>query len=171
LFKGGGKVKKVLLTMLLVITLSLYACGTDNSGEEQLNIEEIKEEAVEVKQQGDFEVSINVEENEETLDVYATITYLGEEDNHVIYHGGSIFFFNIYQLDGDFEYLGGMNEPLLSTTLNKDEEYKVEFNYPGLEKLKPGIYEFEAIADISLDEEQIVESNVQIPVSKIVEIK
>lgn len=160
-----------MLIMFSIIILSLSACGTDNSGNKQLNIQEFKEEVDEVNQEGDFEVSMNVEKVDETLDVYATITYLGEEDKRIIYHGGSIFFFNIYQLDGDFEFLGGMDQPLLSTILKQNEKHRVEFNHPGLKELKPGIYEFEAIANISLDDENMRESTGEIPVSKIVELE
>ena len=37
----------------------------------------------------DFKVSINVEKD---LNVYATVTYIGEAAEKDIYHGGSIFF-------------------------------------------------------------------------------
>ena len=116
----------------------------------------------------DFKVSIHVEKD---LNVYATITYIGEAAEKDIYHGGSIFFFNVYQQDGDFEHLGIMEQPLLTTTLIRNEPHKVLFK--GIENLtlKTGTYEFEAIADFSLDSDDVLGTKIEIPVSKIVEVK
>lgn len=116
----------------------------------------------------DFRVTINVEKD---LNVYATITYIGEEAEKDIYHGGSIFFFNVYQQDGDFEYLGSMVQPLLTTTLIQNEPHRVKLG--GFKKgiLKPGTYEFEAIANFSLDSDDLLGTEIEIPVSKIKEIE
>jgi hypothetical protein len=96
---------------------------------------------------------------------------MGEEAEKDIYHGGSIFFFNVYQQDGDFEYLGFMDQPLLTTTLIRNEPHRVDFK--GIEKLKlkPGTYEFEAIANFSLDSEDVLGTENEIPVSKIEEVE
>ncbi|WP_108306889.1 hypothetical protein [Metalysinibacillus jejuensis] len=51
--------------------------------------------------------------------------------------------------------------PLLSTTLKKDEPHTVVFDDVSLAK---GLYEFEAEARISLDQEDIVGSEITIPV-------
>ena len=61
--------------------------------------------------------------------------------------------------------------PLLTTTLFRNEPHIVKFK--GIEKLKlkPGTYEFEAIADFSLDSDDVLGTNIEIPVSKIAEIK
>jgi hypothetical protein len=96
---------------------------------------------------------------------------MGDKPKIDIYHGGSIFFFNINQQDGDFEYEGAMNLPLLTTTLIRNKSHRVDFN--GIEKFKleSGTYEFEAIANFSLDSNNVIESQIEIPVSKIEEIK
>lgn len=111
-----------------------------------------------VQEQDDFKVSIEVDE---AAKVAATITYVGPEAEKTIYHGGNIFFLTIKQLDGDFEQPGAMSLPLLSTTLKKDEPHTVIFDDVALDK---GLYEFEAIARISLDQEDIVGSEITIPV-------
>ena len=107
-----------------------------------------------------FFLTISIEVDE-AAKVAATITYVGPEAEKTIYHGGNIFFLTIKQLDGDFEQPGAMSLPLLSTTLKKDEPHTVIFDDVALDK---GLYEFEAIARISLDQEDIVGSEITIPV-------
>ncbi|MDG5789343.1 hypothetical protein QA612_17925 [Evansella sp. AB-P1] len=155
--------------IFFISIFGLFACGTDNSSESNRN--ERTQDTEETKEADDFEVSINVENDDDILEVYATITYIGEEDKADIYHGGSIFFFNLYEINGEFEYLGGMDQPLLTTTLQKDEIHKVEFTDPVLNELGPGGYEFEAIAHFSLDGDNIIDTKIEIPVSKIVKIE
>ncbi|TFB22860.1 hypothetical protein E3U55_06375 [Filobacillus milosensis] len=151
-----------------ILIFGLYGCGTKGDG--AATVSQVVEDEKATAQEGEFEVSINVEQKGENLDVYATITYLGDQDQKTIYHGGSIFFFNVYQVGGDFEHIGGMEQPLLSTDLKKGEAHKVEFNHPGLTELKPGTYEFEAIADISIDDEKMVDTKLEVPVTTVVEI-
>ena len=154
-------------SLLLSLVFGLIGCESNNNkeciiGEPTINYES--------KQADDFKVTINFENDEKELMVYATITYMGEEAKREIYHGGSIFFFNIFEQDGDFKYYSGMEQPLLKTTLIRNESHRV--NFEGIEKLelKPGTFEFEAIADFSLDSDNVVESKIEIPVSKIKEI-
>ena len=150
------------------MVFGLIGCETNNNNRENV----IGEPTInkESNQVDDFKVTINIENDEKYLNVYATITYIGDEAQKDIYHGGSIFMFNIYQQDGDFEYLGAMNLPLLTTTLIRNEPHRV--NFEGIEKLelKPGTFEFEAIADFSLDSDNVIESKIEIPVSKVKEI-
>jgi len=158
----------IVQSALLILVFGLMGCGTNNNNKENAsNEQKITNES---KQVDDFKVTINVENAEKDLNVYATITYMGEEAQKDIYHGGSIFMFNVYQQDGDFEYLGAMNQPLLTTTLIRNEPHRV--NFEGIEKLelKPGTFEFEAIADFSLDSDNVIESKIEFPVSKIKEI-
>ncbi|WP_223701727.1 hypothetical protein [Sutcliffiella deserti] len=150
---------------IIILVFGLFGCGENNNSEENIRGESyIKNDSQQVD---DFKVSINVE-NGEALNVYATITYTGEEAEKDIYHGGSIFFFNIYQQDGYFEYIGGMDQPQLTTTLFQNEPHKVTFNVLDIPNLNPGTYEFEAIASFSLNSE--IASNIEIGVSKIEEI-
>ena len=156
-------------SILLVLVFGLIGCGTNNNNKENVSSEaRITNES---KQVGDYKVTINVENGENDLNVYTTITYTGEEAQKDIYHGGSIFAFNVYQQDGDFEYLGAMNQPLLTTTLIRNEPHRV--NFEGIEKLKlkPGTFEFEAIADFSLDSDDVLGTKMEIPVSKIQKVE
>jgi len=158
--------RRIFIVVTLVLIFGLFGCVTNNNNVE--NVSGKPKITNESKQVEEFKVSINVEKD---LNVYATITYIGEAAEKDIYHGGSIFFFNVYQLDGDFEYFGAMNQPLLTTTLIRNEPHRVKFK--GIEKLelKTGTYEFEAIANISLDSDDVLGTKIEIPVSKIEEVK
>lgn len=153
---------KFFMILLIVFSLifALIGCGTDNG--------ELNEEPnvfAESNQVDNFDVKLEIIEKEQELTVAATITYVGEKDEIDIYHGGSIFYFNIYQKDGNFEYLGSMDAPLLTTTLTRNEPHKVDFTDSVLDELEPGTYEFEAIAVFSLNVENIVDSLINNPVS------
>jgi len=158
----------VVQSVLLILVFGLIGCETNNNNKENV----IGEPTInnESKQVDDFKVTINVENDEKDLMVYATITYMGEEAEREIYHGGSIFFFNIYQQDGDFEYMESLTLPLLTTTLIQNKPLRVDLK--GIEKLKleSGIYKFEANANFSLDSDKVIESKIEIPVYKIEEI-
>ncbi|MEK5068673.1 hypothetical protein [Sporosarcina sp. FSL K6-1508] len=158
--------RKLFIVVSIILIFGIFGCVTNNKNEENLSGKsKITNES---KQVDDIKVSINVEKD---LNVYATITYIGGAAEKDIYHGGSIFFFNIYQQDGGFEYLGSMEQPLLTTTLIRNEPYRVKFK--GIEKLKlkTGTYEFKAIADFSLDSDDVLGTRIEIPVSKIEEVK
>jgi hypothetical protein len=146
----------------------LFACGKGNHNGEIIN--ETPNIINDTKQIDEFKVTIDVENSGKNLDVYATITYLGNEAEKEIYHGGSIFFFNVYQQDGDFEYIGAMQQPLISTTLIQNEPHRVDFNGITKVKLNPGTYVFEAIAEFSLDSDDVLGTKIEIPVSKMEEI-
>lgn len=160
--------RRLIIVIFSILVLGLCGCGTRNNNEENVSGEpKITNQS---KQVDDFKVSISVENGENDLNVYATITYLGKEAEKDIYHGGSIFFFNVYQQDGDFEYLGGMEQPLLKTTLVRDEPHRVKFIEIENLNLKQGNYKFEAIADFSSDSDDVLGTKIEIPVSIIEEI-
>jgi hypothetical protein len=153
----------------LVLVFGLSGCVTSNNNGDE-NVSDKPKIINESKTVDDFKVSINVQKSQKDPKIYATITYMGEESEKDIYHGGSVFFFNIYQQDGDFEFMESMTLPLLTTTLIQNKPLRVDFN--GIEQLKleSGTYKFEAIAYYSLDSEKVLESKIEIPVYKIEEI-
>lgn len=161
----------IVQSVFIIVVLALFGCGSSNTSEENGNGSGEQKIHNESKQVDDFKVLINIENSDKDLTVYATITYMGDEVEKNIYHGGSIFFFNVIQQNGEFEYFGGMEQPLLTTTLIRNEPHRVNFN--GIEKLKlkPGTYELEAIANFSLDSDDVVGTKIEIPVSEIVEIE
>lgn len=158
--------RRLFIVVSIFLIFGLFGCVTNNNNEE--NVSGKPKITNESKQVDDFKVSINVEKD---LNVYAAITYIGDAAEKDIYHGGSIFFFSVYQQDGDFEHLDSMEQPLLTTTLIRNEPHRVKFK--GIEKLKlkTGTYEFKAIADFSLDSDDVLGTKIEIPVSKIEEVK
>ncbi|GAA0344810.1 hypothetical protein GCM10008967_39040 [Bacillus carboniphilus] len=154
---------------ICLLVFGLFGCGTSNNSEGNLSKE--PKNTDESKQVDDFNVTIYVKNREKIIHVYATITYTGEEAEKDIYHGGSIFYFNVYQLDGDFEYFGAMDQPLLKTTLIQNVPHRVQFGEITNMNVKPGTYEFEAIADFSLDSDDVVGTKIEIPVSRVEEIE
>ncbi|CAG9620907.1 hypothetical protein [Sutcliffiella rhizosphaerae] len=155
------------ILLIIILVFGLFGCGKNNTSEENVRDDSfINNDSQQIND--DFKVSINVENSEKALNVYATITYTGEEAEKDIYHSGRIFFFNVYQQDGGFDYIGDMDEPQLTTTLFKNEPHIEIFNVLDMPNLNPGTYKFEAIASFSLSSE--LASNIEIPVSKIEEI-
>lgn len=157
---------KKLLALLIVFSFLIAGCGQEQERKKDGNDQ--PEVTGESNQVDDFKVSIHVEDE---LDAYATITYVGEEAEKDIYHGGSIFFFNIYQQDGNFKHLGAMEQPLLATTLIQNEPHRVTFNSLDDITLKSGKYKFEAIAHFSLDSDDVLGTEIEIPVSKMVVVE
>lgn len=155
---------KRLLILMSTVFFILFGCEKQPATKDEHQAKHVKES----EQVNDFQVSIT---HDDELNVYAIITYVGDANEIDIYHGGSIFYFNIHQEDGDFEYIGAMNQPLFTTTLIRNEPHQVAFNHLKELHLKKGIYRIEAIADISLDPDDVVGTTIQIPVSKIIEIK
>ena len=153
----------------LVLVFGLSGCVTSNNNGDA-NVSDKPKTPNNSKTGVDFKVTINVQKSKKDPKVYATITYIGEEAEKDIYHGGSIFFFNIYQQDGDFEHIGSMNLPLLTTTLIQNKPLRVDFNEIERLELRAGTYKFEAIANLSLDSDKVIESKIEIPVYKIDEI-
>lgn len=158
--------KKILYVFFLMIFI-LAGCGTSwNSAKNGTNGSNISSSELQVD---DFVIGIHVEK-QYPLQVYATITYTGNDEEIDIYHGGSIFFFNIYNQNGDFEYEGAMEQPLLTTTLKQNQAHQVDMDLSHV-NLKPGTYEFEAIAEFFLDQDDWAGTNYNIPVKVVVDIE
>ena len=157
--------RKLFMMISAILILGLSGCAITNDNKDHVRTDLVIKNGF--NQVGDFKVSIHAEKD---LDVYATITYIGDAEKKDIYHGGSIFFFNIDQQDGYFKYEGAMTEPLLTTTLIRNEPHRVDFQ--GIEQLglEEGLYEFEAIANFSLDSEDMVGTKSEVPVSTIQEV-
>ena len=156
--------RRVWTIISIILIFGLFGCGTTNSTEENESVNP----KVDAEQLEDFKVAIHVEED---LNVYATITYVGEEAEKEIYHGGSIFFFNVYQEDGNPVYESSMPLPLITTTLTQNEPLREDFNMIKDIEINSGTYEFEAIAMFSLDEDDVLGTSIDMTVSKMVEVE
>lgn len=156
--------RRSFVVVSIILVFGLFGCVQNNNSDKNIN-DKVTNES---KQVDDYKVSIHVEKD---LNIYATITFIGEAAKKDIYHGGSIFFFNVYEQNGHLTYEGAMNQPLLTTTLIRNEPHRVNFQGIQQLELKPGTYEFEAIANFSLNSDDILGTKIEIPVSKLVEIK
>ncbi|MFS0862945.1 hypothetical protein [Fredinandcohnia sp. 179-A 10B2 NHS] len=63
----------------------------------------------------------------EKVKIHAELEYIGELDSITIYHAASPFYFDITEKSRGYEIEYAMNEPLLSTTLQKGEPYREEY--------------------------------------------
>lgn len=77
---------KKLLVLLIIFSFLIAGCGQEQARKKDRNDQpEVTDESNQVD---DFKVSMDVEDE---LDAYATITYVGEEAEKEIYHGGKYF--------------------------------------------------------------------------------
>lgn len=75
--------------------------------------------------QGDFMYRLVTEKGVyregEDIAVYAELEYVGDEEQVVIFHGASPFYFNLYEKTRNYEIPYAMNQPLLSTVIARGE--------------------------------------------------
>lgn len=116
--------------LIIVMTVTLLtACGTN-----QVDVEGVQEGRTyerSEKQTGEMVYTIytdkEVYQDGEVIEAWTESTYMGENEELKIGHGGSIYYNHIKQLDGDFELEGAMVLPLLYTTLTKDVPHRENF--------------------------------------------
>ncbi|WP_033543740.1 hypothetical protein [Planococcus sp. CAU13] len=123
---------------LLSVILLLAACGTaenaasgDSSSADEFTVKATEAETTE----GDFIYRL-VSEKEEypsggPVEIYAELEYIGEEAGIDIFHAGSAFFFPMEEKTRGFQLDYPMNEPLLMTTLTKDEPLREKYSGSG----------------------------------------
>lgn len=63
--------------------------------------------------------------------IFAELTYVGDEESIEIYHAASPFYFPIEETTSGFEIDYPMNEPLIATTLEKDEPLREKYTFSG----------------------------------------
>ncbi|MFJ7934944.1 hypothetical protein [Sporosarcina sp. NPDC096371] len=63
--------------------------------------------------------------------IFAELTYVGEMDSIDIYHAASPFYFPLEERTHGIEIDYPMNEPLIMTTLKKDESLRQKYNFAG----------------------------------------
>ncbi|WP_078551385.1 lipoprotein [Bacillus alkalicellulosilyticus] len=155
--------KKIRLGILWIVAITVIgACGQK---------EVMQDNVIHIEETNQVEEYITTIELivDQHLEVNATLTYVGEKAEQMIYHGGEIFHYEIVQQDGDFEYTSPMNLPLLTTTLAQNEAHSVTFDDIKLRDLVPGTYEFSIIANFSLNDD--FSPNIKVPVSAILTIE
>ena len=65
------------------------------------------------------------------LAIFAELTYVGDLESIDIYHAESAFHFPLVERTREFDVGYAMNEPLLTTTLKKDEPFRQKYSFAG----------------------------------------
>ena len=63
--------------------------------------------------------------------IFAELTYVGDQDSIDIYHAASPFYFPLEERTRGIEVDYAMNEPLITTTLKKDEPFRERYSFAG----------------------------------------
>ncbi|AST92499.1 hypothetical protein BC6307_14960 [Sutcliffiella cohnii] len=116
---------KKLFCIIIVIMVALIGCGTEketrSSTLDDYEVTNINAEIME----GDFVYRLyskeRVYEPNEEIQVYGEIEYVGEEEEVVIYHAASPFYFIITEEVRGYEIDYAMDTPLIGTTLKRGE--------------------------------------------------
>jgi hypothetical protein len=128
---------KLFLTLFITLALLLASCDTmqdsDNSASELNNYEVLKtrDEVTE----GDFIYRLVTEKgeylNNESVNIFAELEYIGDKKAITIFHAASPFHFPMVEKTRNFSMDYPMKEPLLSTTLIKGKPLREEYTRSG----------------------------------------
>ena len=119
---------------LVALIFIVVACGTTNNSSGSGIKDSLPPTESEVKE-GDFVYRIFSENDVYNefgdLAVFAELTYVGDEESIEIFHGGSAFSFPFLERTREFDVGYAMNDPLLTTTLIKDEPFRQKYSFAG----------------------------------------
>lgn len=128
--------RKVLYVVLSILVLS--ACGAKkntNTKHEPIDKDEIAYPIETEVTTGDFVYRLYSEkeiyEEYAMPDIYAELVYIGNEESIDISHAASPFYFPIHEKTRDYEIDYAMNEPLITTTLQKGEPLREKYSFAG----------------------------------------
>lgn len=140
---------------LIFLVMIMTSCSSANSDDEGPENQEP------INQVGDFQVEIFSEDSEETdtPEIYATITYLGNQSEIEVLHSEVLIYFILYS-EGKVLFPSSLANIGINTTLLKNEPLKIQYSDEELDQLDPGTYEIGAVASFLLDE-----TDYRIPVS------
>ncbi|WP_202079055.1 hypothetical protein [Caldalkalibacillus salinus] len=124
--------------------LVLASCGGEqvhtnqshsgHSGEQNEDELKVEETRVEVTQ-GDFIYRLVTEKaaykEGENINLYAELEYVGDQDEVVISHAASPFYFPMYEKTRGYQIGYSMPQPLVTTTLTKDEPLRERYKGSG----------------------------------------
>ncbi|WP_172368950.1 hypothetical protein [Sporosarcina jiandibaonis] len=119
---------------LVALVFVLVACGTSNNGSGSAIKDSLPPPENQVEE-GDFVYRLFTEKDVYDefgdLAIFAELTYVGDEESIDIFHGGSAFHFPFVERTREFDVGYAMNEPLLTTTLIKDEPLREKYAFAG----------------------------------------
>lgn len=129
---------KTLKSVLLICLLFITGCGTNNpkeiEGKGSQSI--VFDNMIESKSENEeFTFKLisekDIYKTNEVIKVSGEITYKGEEDTVSIAHAASPIWFYTTNLTEDYYFDPAMNEPLIITTLKKNEPLVEEYSFSG----------------------------------------
>lgn len=122
--------RKIIWTLGVVLILS--ACGT--SGEPKSSEEPLPPAEASI-QEDDFIYRLYTEKDVYgeygEVAIFAELTYVGEQESIDIYHAASPFYFPIQERTRNYSIDYAMNEPLLTTTLQKGKPLQERYRFAG----------------------------------------
>lgn len=123
-------IRKMMYVVAVIFILS--ACGTTN---EQQTINDPLPPADVSMEKGDFIYRLYTEKDvyDEYGDtaIFAELTYVGPEQSIDIYHAASPFYFTFEERTRNYFIDYAMNEPLITTTLQKGEPLRQKYTFTG----------------------------------------
>ncbi|KMK75753.1 hypothetical protein [Alkalihalobacillus pseudalcaliphilus] len=129
--KGMGMM--ILCMMMLFFLIACSKSEQINEGVANKNIEDLTTTAEVIE--GDFIYRLVSEEaqysEDDMVDVYAELEYIGELDEVTISHAASPFYFPMVEETRDYKIDYAMNEPLLYSTLIKGQPLRKAFTGGG----------------------------------------
>lgn len=124
--------KRIIYVIALIFIL--VACGTTMGGSGSAIKDSLPPPENEVTE-GDFVYRISSEKDVYNefgeVAIFAELTYVGDLESIDIYHAESAFHFPFVERTREFEVGYAMNEPLLTTTLVKDEPFRQMYSFAG----------------------------------------
>jgi len=167
--------KRIMMFVMMAAVIWVAGCGSGNDTASQLNDYTVQNIHAEVTQ-GDFVYRLVTEKEEytekEPVVLYAELEYIGDQPSVDIYHAASPFYFLLSEKTRNYDLDYGMDQPLLSTKMEKgaplrqeyhrsggyseqDEEDYIEFVKQFTEKgFLPGYYVMKGIADFYVGGEE-----------------
>ncbi|MBM7573668.1 hypothetical protein [Aquibacillus albus] len=129
--------RNIIIVGTLILTFFLASCGSaqeNNSLTAELD-EFTVLNTTDEETEGDFIYRIVTEKgeyrNNETVNIYSELEYIGDKEGVTIYHAASPFNFPMVEKTRGFEIGYPMNEPLRNTTLIKGEPLREEYGRSG----------------------------------------
>ena len=119
--------------LTLLLSSCTYELESDNEVTKLDNYEVIK--TMDEVTEGDFIYRLVTEKGEyldnESVNIYAELEYIGDNEEITIYHAASPFFFPMVEKIRDYSIDYPMDEPLISTKLIKGKPLREEYKRSG----------------------------------------
>lgn len=118
---------KSIFTFVLMISLFLVACSNSIN----VHVYEVQNREAETSI-GDFQFRLvsekEIYQDDEDLNLYGEITYVGDKEDIEIVHSSSPVFFNISEATRQLNIEDSVQDIGVTTTLKRDEPYRISYD-------------------------------------------